>query len=114
MTCVWKGLIKKLKLKMKPEGLLNMVKKKNIPTKDILWNGEKISEQIQKENMEWIRSLSVENIHNGYHCSTCDPLLFLIAQLYNVSIEHHYQKTKIIYLNVSYPKKFIYCASNYG
>ena len=112
MTCVWKGLIKKLNLDIRPIDLVRHIKHNNISTIDILWNGEELTEQNYRENIEWIKSIRETRINEGYSCSGCDPLLMLVAQLYEISIEHIYCKNKITYINKKNSNKIIKCKSN--
>jgi len=110
MTCVWDAIIKKLNLKTTPEGLLQKIKNKNIKTIDILWNGQELSDQTMEENIERIKS--IKKIKDGYDCSACDPLLLLIAQLYNRTIIHKYRGVTIKYTNKNNPKKILEFTSN--
>jgi hypothetical protein len=114
MTCVWTGIINALKLKFTPLELLKHVQDHNIKTNDILWNGQILTDRMYEENIEWIKSIDPNNINHGYDCSTCDPLLFLIAQLYNVSIKHNYNNTMIHYLNKNYQNNIINFISDRG
>lgn len=105
MTCVWNGLINKLQLKMTPFELCNFIKNNNTTTNNVFVNEEKIKEQQLKENIERINNIN--NINNGYDMSTCDPLLILIAEIYQVNIIHHFNGCKIIYKNVNANKEII-------
>src|SRR4051794_37603465 len=91
MTCVWDGLIKALKLNCQPKDLLKKVKKHNIKTKNVLWNNQPLTKQNYKENIKRIKAIKKKEINDGrgYDCSSCDPLLFLIAQLFKISIVHY-------------------------
>lgn len=115
MSCIWEGLIKALRLKkiktidkqnvlITPNILLNILQKENRDTPDMRWNGQILNEQLQNDNMQHISSLD-HDTKNGYLCSTCDPLLLLIGQIYNVSIEHKYINTIIFYENITSNKK---------
>lgn len=97
MSCVWLGLAKKLKLKHKPQALFSSIKERNVQTPNILCNGEKLTEQQMDENYERINNLKYVDVVDGYDCSTCDPLLFLVAQLYDINIVHNFGKIKILY-----------------
>ena len=103
MTCVWDAIRKKLNIKKQPDGLLALVKTNNRLTPNIEWNGAKLDEKTQLEN--YARIQSITNTTDGYDCSTCDPLLFLISELYSVHIIHHYQGVRVLYTNPKSKKK---------
>ncbi|AYV78317.1 MAG: hypothetical protein Edafosvirus9_31 [Edafosvirus sp.] len=112
MSCVWNGIISALKLNMRPLDLLQLVQEKNIETVDVVWNNQELTKQNYTENMERIKSISPREISCGYDCSSCDPLLLLIAQIFNVSIIHNYNNVIINYTNKKYPYNKINVASN--
>ena len=112
MTCVWNGLIKGLKLKIKPVELLKIVKDKATKTPNILWNGQKLTDQELDENLERIKN--IENINQGYDCSTCDPLLFLICHLYNVNIHHKFMNHVMKYEHDTDSNTVLQVESNKG
>lgn len=100
MACVWRGLIAALKIRnMCPIEFCAYIKSMNRDTPDMMWMGETLSEQLQKENKEHIDSLNPADVTEGYLCSTCDPLLLLVGQIYSVSINHLYLDDNIIYTN---------------
>ena len=114
MTCVWGALSKALHIKLKPDQLFKHIKKKNTITTDINWNGQPLTQKLYKQNVKDIQSLSIDDIKNkrGYQCSSCDPLFFLIAQIYKVSIIHEHNRHKLLYTNIKHPGKTIYLYSN--
>lgn len=63
----------------------------------VLWNGEQLTKQQLKENMEHITSFDIKSIHRGYDCSCCDPFLILISKLFEVNIYHTYNGVLIKY-----------------
>ncbi len=100
MSCVWEGIIDALDLDIKPLELLQKIQKENTKTDDIYWNNEKLTEKQLEENFAHIKNLSYkEDIPNGYLCSACDPLLFLISEIFEVSIQHDYMGHQIVYHN---------------
>lgn len=111
MTCVWDGLIRALNLKLQPREFCIHIKSNNRFTPDMQCNGKALSEQQMKENMDHISSIDIKDIGKGYYCSGCDPLLLLVGQLYDVSIEHMYMSSKILYENKN-AKTTIYIGSN--
>jgi hypothetical protein len=111
MACVWKGLINALDLGISPIDLLHHIQENNIDTSDMKCNGMNLTVQLQRGNKQHIDALTINEVKNGYFCSTCDPLFLLIGQIYSVSIEHDYMGVKIIYLNTKSKRK-IYLKSN--
>ncbi len=107
MTCFWKGtmdgLCKKRVTRITPEKFITFLKKYNYKTYDVLWNGRKLSEQELKENQLRVHELKLNSIWNGYDCSSCDPFLLLISQVFKVHIEHDFNGTKIRYTNIRVP-----------
>lgn len=113
MTCVWDGLIKKLKLKTTPASLMTKIQFGNRITKNITVNGVELTDKQKEENYQWIKALSHKSINRGfgYLCSVSDPLLILVAELFNVTIVHQYCSCRIIYTNRT-AKKVIHVKSN--
>lgn len=107
MTCVWDGIINKLGLKLKRKELLKHLKKNNVETNDIVHNGICISKKLMNENKQRVKNISEKEMGEGYLFSSCDPLMFLIAQLYDVTIVHNFNGNIITYKNLKYPKRII-------
>ena len=114
MTCVWKAIASALKIKLKPLELFKHIKKHNTITKDIIWNGQPLTQKLYEQNFKDIHSLENGDIMrgNGYLCGGCAPLLFLVAQIYKVSIEHEHNGHVMRYKNIKHPGKTIYLYSN--
>jgi hypothetical protein len=108
MTCVWIGILSRLSIQeinkcLYPYNNLNrkpsekefvaLLKTNNKPTVDVLWNGLEISEKMLHENLEWIRDYNIDNIYQGHDCSSADPFLMLISQLFCVDIHHNYNNS---------------------
>ena len=74
-------------------------------TENIKCNDEYLTELQLIENFEWIKN--IRKPLKGYDCSTCDPLFFLVCQLYNVSIHHNYNGHMIKYQNMNDVKPYI-------
>lgn len=114
MSCVWKGLMDALKVTdMSPRSFCEYIQSKNQDTPDMTWMGETLSPQLQQENKLHIDALDPYKVKDGYLCSTCDPLLLLVGQLYGVSIDHLYAGSTIRYKNKNAKTK-IYVMSNQG
>jgi hypothetical protein len=117
MSCVWKGLVEGLQdalsIKITKEQLYKNIKRKNKKTFDMLWNDTKLTDKNLEENLEHIKELSEKDLTNGYLCSTCDPLLLLVGQIYKVSIQHNYAGTIIDYDNVNANIKMYFASNSY-
>ena len=107
MTCFWDGIIASLTTadfqkigfenRPKPKEFVKALQTNAIQTTHIHWNGVPLREQELKENLEAISTLNVNSISNGYFCSTSDPFLFLVAELFQVNIIHFYRNVTINY-----------------
>jgi hypothetical protein len=80
-------------------------------TTSVLWNGQVLSEKQLEENIEHIKSYKITQAHSGYWCSSCDPFLLLICELFDVNINHKYMSTNIKYTKDK-ANKTLYFASN--
>ncbi len=112
MTCFWDALISGLghtRLNKFCDNhptqteFINKLKANNMKTINIQWNGQLLRIKELFENFEHIKDFDVSKIRNGYDCSTADPFLFLVCQIFDVNIEHDYNGTKIKYTNVRTP-----------
>lgn len=126
MSCFWDGNLKALKKKtnylqkhnikspnnFRAKQFAKYLQDNSVKTCDVLCNEQKLTREQIKENMEWIKSYNVQNVKQGYDCSTCDPFLLLISQLFRVNIEHDYDGTLIKYQNVNNDAETIYVSSN--
>ncbi len=97
MTCFWTGLVTALNRVLRPEDqirdlptFIRSLQSQNLAVTSVVWNGEVISDQFNRENQKAIGALNSTQIQNGYDCSSCDPVLLLVAQLYDVDVEHLY------------------------
>ena len=109
MSCFWNSLIKTIhnddlniyfdnyNIRTNPHNLATILKNVNKKTPDILWNNTELSEKMLEENVEAIKEYDVNQVQNGYYCSTCDPFLFLLADYLNINIEHNYNGNVMIY-----------------
>jgi hypothetical protein len=112
MSCVWDGIIKGLNLNIEPNKLLIKLQKENVKTINMLWNDKKLTDQCLDENFNAIKELTYDtHIKNGYECSTCDPLLLLIGEIFKVSICHKFIKNMITYTNVT-DRKILFFSSD--
>ena len=110
MACFWNSIINRLNkdnyfkqinnnIRLIPEHLVLSLKKNNRKTNNIIWQGEELTEKQKNENFEHINSYNIKEIYNGYFCSTFDPFLFLICDLFDISITNIYNNNKIEYIN---------------
>lgn len=128
MTCFWNAILQGLPLELfsekfnikyrKPneKEFICLLKDKNILTKNIklLPFNIFLNEKRLSENMEWISSLDINSIYNGYYCSSIDPFLCLISELFEINIEHIFYNTKIIFENIKNMNGTLYLYSNNG
>ena len=108
MTCFWDGLLKKLKpndfikslnVKHKPncDEFVMLIKSNNIKTPNVKCNDKTLTDQEIDDNI--IRIKNIKNINKGYLCSSCDPVLILVSQLFSINIIHNFNGTEIKYIN---------------
>ena len=125
MTCFWNGILKSLNkndfklyfnINIKPNiiNFIKLLKNNNRLTKNIMWNGKKLSLIEMKENYNAIKNYNINKINNGHLCSTCDYFLLLISEIFEVNINHNYMKTKINYKNCKKSRRILKFYSNRG
>tara|TARA_B100001093_G_C26734865_1_gene973937 strand:+ start:472 stop:861 length:390 start_codon:yes stop_codon:yes gene_type:complete len=124
MTCFWNGILSSLTiddfkyigLENKPniQEFILILKNKNIKTVNTTWNNESLSNKQIEENMTHIRDFNTRDINNGYYCSSCEPFLFLITQLFSISINHNYNGHIIKYRINKTPRKLVKYRSDTG
>jgi hypothetical protein len=111
MSCFWVGLINKIPIyhfnKYLPDcleitipELISFLKTFNSLTENVIWQGQFLEYQLMIENSLRIDNLSLLDIGNGYDCSSCEPVLLLICQLFEVNIDHNYNQKIIKYRNI--------------
>lgn len=124
MSCFWDTLLNRIKKEdihtilslhnPTPKDFVTALKNKNISTENVLYGGIELSKQMKEENIEHIKEYDSNTITNGYLCSTCDPFLLLITELFQIEINHHYNKTLINYQHKINNKYTIKIQSNKG
>ena len=103
MTCVWTGILQRLKdyklinTKITENEFAIFCINSTRKTPNVLINDTNLTEQQQEENYEAIQNINTNLITEGYWCSTSDPLLCLICDIYDVNIVHDYRNTIIKY-----------------
>ena len=88
MSCFWNAIIRETSEKdykkynsIKPTNankLIKFFKENNSKIKNILWNNEKISNKFIEECYDHIKGIP-NNGNNGYFCSSCEPIMFLMC-----------------------------------
>lgn len=124
MTCFWDGLLKVLAPqdfriigKRKPKkatDFIAMLQSKNNLTTDIGWNSSCPTELQLKENYEAVKSFRPRSAQHGYDCSAFDPFLFLVAQIFEVSIVHKGAFSTSTYQNLRSSRKTLRVSSDLG
>ena len=104
MSCFWDSILKKLnkndlqKYKIhNNQELVTYLKNNNCSTDNVLCNNQKLSEKQKVENKEHIQCYQTNTISQGYLCSTCDPFLLLLCEIFEITIHNNYNGNKIIY-----------------
>ena len=122
MTCVPDSLIRKLNtsefqvigLNRKPDAqdFIQALQEYNTKTENVTCQGVELKEQELKENMESIENIDLNRLNKGYLCSSCDPLLLLYCELFNVSIDFNFNGTNVNYHNTKESKRTIRFSSS--
>jgi len=110
MACFWKSIIDRLNkdqyfkkinnnIILNPEYIVISLKNNNRQTNNVLWQSNELTDKQKEENFKHIKLYKIKDIHNGYYCSTFDPFLFLICDLFDISITNFYNNNKIEYIN---------------
>jgi hypothetical protein len=112
MSCVWNGILQAIKddyttcednvlktkiLSLTNYSLLKLIKHNNKCTHDVKWCGNYLSPKQYTEHHTHIETLDDSYIPNGYECGTCEPLLFMVSNMFKVDIIHTYNNNVIIY-----------------
>lgn len=98
--------------RMNPKAVATFFKQNNIKTINVEWQSEKLTDKQLEENKEAIKDYDKKTVHKGYLCSTFDPFIFLLAELFEITIEHKYMQTTIIYKNTKKTRATIRFRSN--
>ena len=110
MTCFWDGILNLLTTqeintvfrtnytgKTSVQDFINGLQQNNIQTPDVIHQGTSVSTKQTLENITAIQCISPGAASGGYDCSSADPVLFLISQLFNYNITHVYNNVSIYY-----------------
>ena len=63
----------------------------------MLWQGEPLTKQQQRENMEWVHGTHISEVTNGHYTSAMDPFLCLLCEVLQMPVVNMYNGTKIVY-----------------
>jgi hypothetical protein len=108
MSCFWDSLVQSISQEDKTvffdnnlnlKHFVTILKNNNILTHNIIWNNQILTDQHLKENKEAVDTYDINNIYNGYYCSTCDPFLLLLSEFLLIEIQHNYNNNLMIYKN---------------
>jgi len=108
MTCFWDGLMAALgkrritatlgaKATRKPTRFVEALKRHNRPACHVLHDNQRPSQQFLAECQRAVRELDVSRIGAGYWCSSSDPFLWLVCELFGVNVVHHYRGHQVTY-----------------
>ena len=121
MTCFWDGLLRNLNQEdlnllnsnknIKIKDFILLLKKNNKICENVKWQEENLSQQLLKENYEMIKIFNENNINQGYDCSSCEPFMILISELFKINIHHNFNGTIIKYIHTE-PRKTVNYKSN--
>lgn len=95
-----------------PAQFVQDIQRRNTHTTDVTWNDEKPTKQQLDENFQSINEFDSASVHNGYHCSTFDPFIFIVCQLYQCDIIHDFYGNQLAYKNVVVSHKTIRLVSD--
>ena len=116
MTCFWDGLLKNLNKEdlnllnsnknINNKDFILLLKKNNKICENVKWQEENLNEQLLKENYERIKGFNENNINQGYDCSSCEPFMILISELFQINIHHNFNGNIIKYIHTE-PRKTV-------
>ena len=90
--------------KSSPLEFVKLLKKLNKKTDKIISvNNNALTEKQKEENYD-AQNFNESSIYGGYFCSTFDPFIMLVCEIFHVSIYHKYENIAINYI-VDNPKK---------
>ena len=114
MTCFWDGILQSLDendfqiigMSSKPSNitLIQVLKQHNKKTIGMKWNNQYLTDQNLNENFEAIQNYNQNTMSSGYLCSTFDPFLFLVSDLFKFKIQHNYINNTMMYEPPVYQK----------
>lgn len=82
--------------------LVKALQKCNQATRQVLVNGQFLTEAEIEEGLLWVARYDVGRIASGHWCSTRDPFLTLLCQVLEVCIEHVYCGKRQTYVHTRF------------
>ena len=105
MTCFWDGLLRNLyhedlTLLNSNKNINNidfilLLKKNNKLCENVKWQNNFLSKKLLEENYEMIKDFNENNINQGYDCSSCDPFMILLCELFKININYDYNGNEL-------------------
>lgn len=115
MTCFWDAILHGLSnINICFDNQINFVKylkNNNKKTTNVIPINTPLSEKRLEENFTSISNYNENSIYEGYLCSSIDPFLLLISELYNINIYHNFNGSNIDYIHNN-PKYELYLVSS--
>ena len=121
MTCYWDGLLRSLdqedltllnsKKNINNINFILLLKKNNKLCENVKWQNNFLSKKLLEENYEMIKDFNENNINQGYDCSSCDPFMILLCELFKININYDYNGNNIQYM-IDNSRKTIKYSSN--
>lgn len=110
MACFWNGILSQLspadflpfglEKKPKPKQFVLLLQINNVRTSAVSCQGTRLTEQQMEENYQSVEGYDKEKVNDGYLCSSSDPFLFLVSEIFLVDIDHKYLNKIIQYRHV--------------
>jgi hypothetical protein len=123
MTCFWDSILQgifKLNIQLKslpelstPKNFVIYLKNNNKITNNILIFEHELRDSQKQENYDAIKSFDENSIYQGYFCSSFDPFLMLVCELFQINIKHKLCGIDINYTNKNV-KKTLHLVSDTG
>ena len=122
MTCFWNGIMGGLneldftnlgETKTTNINLIKLLKKVNKQTEQVYWNNQSLRQSELEENFIAVQNYNIDGIQNGHLCSTCDYMLLLICDVFNIDIHHLYLNNTMTYTKPTNQQK-LFVQSNKG
>ena len=108
MTCFWDGIIRDLTQEdlqllnsdknINNKDFILLLKKNNKICENVKWQEEQLNIELLKENYEMVKDFNENNINQGYDCSSCDPFMVLLCELFKININYDYNGNNIQYM----------------
>jgi len=121
MTCFWDGIIRDLTQEdlqllnsnknINNKDFILLLKKNNKICENVKWQEEQLNIELLKENYDMIKNYNEKNINQGYDCSSCDPFIILLSELFKMNIHYNFNGNTIKYTYIE-PRKTINYKSN--